>query len=85
MRSLKIDAIKGIVEAESGVMLPTMSNMLAKNGLQGGEWTVGIPGTVGGAICMNAGSGSDSLAKNLLSVRVIDPKTLEIYEIQKNK
>ena len=85
MRSLKIDAIKGIVEAEAGVMLPTMSNMLAKNGLQGGEWTVGIPGTIGGAIFMNAGSGNISLAKNLLSVQVIDTKTLEIYEMQKKE
>ena len=83
MRSIKIESEKGIVEAEAGVMLPNMSNVLAKNGLQGGEWTVGIPGTVGGAICMNAGSRNLSLAKNLLSVQVIDTKTLEIYEIQK--
>ncbi len=83
MRSIKIDSNEGIVDAEAGVMLPTMSNILAKNGLQGGEWTVGIPGTIGGAICMNAGSGNLSLAKNLLSVRVIDTQTLKIYEIQK--
>ena len=83
MRSIKIDPITGVVEAEAGVMLPTMSNILAKNGLQGGEWTVGIPGTVGGAICMNAGTESFSLEKNLLSVQVIDTKTLEVYEIQK--
>ena len=83
MRSIKIESHSGIVEVEAGVMLPTMSNILAKNGLQGGEWTIGIPGTVGGAICMNAGSGNLSLAKNLLSVQVIDNKTLEIYEIQK--
>ena len=83
MRSIKIDSNTGIVEAEAGAMLPTISNILAKNGLQGGEWTVGIPGTVGGAIYMNAGSGTFSFAKNLLSVTVIDTKTLEIYEIQK--
>ena len=83
MRSIKIESNTGIVEAEAGVMLPTMSNILAKNGLQGGEWTVGIPGTLGGAICMNAGSGNFSVAKNLLSVKVIDTKTLETYEIQK--
>ena len=83
MRSIKIESHSGIVIAEAGVMLPTMSNMLAKNGLQGGEWAVGIPGTVGGAICMNAGSGKLSLADNLLSVQVIDTKTLEISEIQK--
>ena len=83
MNSIKIESSTGIVEAEAGVMLPTMSNMLAKNGLQGGEWAVGIPGTVGGAIYMNAGSGKFSLANNLLSVKVIDTKTLKIYEIQK--
>ena len=83
MRSLKIEPHSGIVEAEAGVMLPTMSNMLAKNGLQGGEWSVGIPGTVGGAIYMNASSGNFSLAKNLLSVKVINIESLEITEIQK--
>ena len=83
MRSIKIESLTGIVEAEAGVMLPTMSYMLAKNGLHGGEWTVGIPGTVGGSIYMNAGSKKLSLANNLLSVRVIDTKTLEISEIQK--
>ena len=58
MKTIKINSNSGIVEAETGVMLPTMANMLAKNGLQGGEWTVGIPGTVGGAIYMNASSGN---------------------------
>ena len=52
MKSLKIAPSSGIVEAEAGVMLPTLSNALAKNGLQGGEWAVGIPGTLGGAIYM---------------------------------
>jgi len=83
MRSIKIESINGTVEVEAGVMLPTLSNLLAKNGLQGGEWTVGIPGTLGGSICMNAGSRKLSLANNLLSVQVIDTKTLEVSEIQK--
>ena len=83
MRSIKIESHSGIVVAEAGVMLPTMSNILAKKGLQGGEWAVGIPGTVGGSIFMNAGSKKVSLANNLLSVRVIDTKTLKISEIEK--
>ena len=58
LKSLKIEPYSGIVEAEAGVMLPTLSNALAKNGLQGGEWAVGIPGTLGGAIYMNAGTGN---------------------------
>jgi len=83
LKSLKIEPFSGIVEAEAGVMLPTLSNALAKNGLQGGEWAVGIPGTLGGAIYMNAGTGNLSLAKNLISVKVINNKTHEKLEIEK--
>jgi len=85
MRSIKVEILEGIIEAEAGVMLPALSNLLAKNGFQGGEWMVGIPGTIGGAIYMNAGSGKFSLANNLLSVKVINTKTLEISEIQKKE
>ena len=83
MKSLKIEPYSGIVDAEAGVMLPTLSNALAKNGLQGGEWAVGIPGTLGGAIYMNAGTGNLSLAKNLISVKVINNKTHEELQIEK--
>ena len=83
MRSLTIEPYSGIVDAEAGVMLPTLSNSLAKHGLQGGEWAVGIPGTLGGAIYMNAGTGKLSLVKNLISVKVIDNKTHEKFEIEK--
>jgi len=83
LKSLKIDPNLGIVEAETGVMLPTLSNSLAKNGLQGGEWAVGIPGTLGGGIYMNAGTGNLSLAKNLISVKVVNIKNYEIIDIEK--
>ena len=83
MKSLTIDPYSGIVVAEAGVMLPALSNALAKNRLQGGEWAIGIPGTVGGAIYMNAGMGNLSLAKNVISIQVINNKTLEIFEIEK--
>ena len=85
MKSFRIEPYSGIVEAEAGVMLPTLSNSLAKNGLQGGEWAVGIPGTLGGAIYMNAGTSNLSLAKNLISVKVMNNKTLEILEIEKKE
>ena len=83
MKSLTINPYSGTVEAETGVMLPTLSNSLAKNRLKGGEWAVGIPGTLGGAIYMNAGACNLSLAKNLISVKVIDNKTNTKLEINK--
>ncbi len=42
-----------------------------------------IPGTLGGAIYMNAGTGNLSLAKNLISVKVINNKTHKKFEIEK--
>ncbi len=83
LRSIKLESISGIIEVDAGVMLPSLSNFLARNGLQGGEWAIGIPGTIGGAIFMNAGCGNLSLANNLISVKVIDMKSLEIYELKK--
>ena len=83
LKAITIEPNTGIIEVETGVMLPILSNLLAKNGLQGGEWAIGIPGTVGGAIFMNAGSKELSLANNLISVKVINPNTLKSFNIKR--
>ena len=83
MKTIKIEANTGFVYAECGVMLPYFSNFLAKNGYRGGEWIIGIPGTVGGALFMNAGCGKYSISQNLVSVKVINLENQEIYEIKK--
>lgn len=49
-----------IVEAGAGLDLPIAARRLAKSGVTGFEWAVGVPGTFGGAAVMNAGGhGSD--------------------------
>jgi len=83
LKAINLNPETGILEAESGVMLPTIANLLAKNCCKGGEWSIGIPGTVGGAIFMNAGYGDFSISKHLISVKVIDPQTLNIFNIFK--
>lgn len=83
MKTIKIDTKSGLIYAECGVMLPTLSRLLASNCFTGGEWIIGIPGTVGGGICMNAGTGKESISDNLLSVQVVDPNTLKVFEIEK--
>ena len=83
MKTIIINPKKGYVYAECGVMLPTLSNLLAKNSCTGGEWIVGIPGTVGGALFMNAGCGGFSISDNLSSVQVMNIFNQEIYEIKK--
>jgi len=44
------------VKAIAGEPLPTLARRVARLGLHGLEWAVGIPGTVGGAAAMNAGA-----------------------------
>lgn len=44
------------VIADSGVLYPVLANTTAGHGLQGLEFATGIPGTVGGAVYMNAGA-----------------------------
>jgi UDP-N-acetylmuramate dehydrogenase len=49
-----------VVEAGAGLDLPIAARRLAKSGVVGFEWAVGVPGTFGGAVAMNAGGhGSD--------------------------
>lgn len=45
----------GVVYAEAGVALPKLGRFAAKHELSGSEFMAGIPGTVGGALAMNAG------------------------------
>ena len=44
------------VKAEAGVLYPALANATAARGLRGLEFATGIPGTVGGAVYMNAGA-----------------------------
>ena len=81
LKAINLNPKSGILEAECGAMLPTISSLLAKNSCKGGEWSVGIPGTVGGAIFMNAGSGNFTISDNLISVKAIDINTLNIFNI----
>ena len=83
LKKIKINKLSGLVEAESGVMLPVIANLLAHNGCEGGEWLIGIPGTIGGAVFMNAGSGELWISKYLLSVQVIDTQNLKVYSFSR--
>jgi len=83
LKAINLNQETGLLEAECGVMLPTISNLLAKNSCKGGEWSIGIPGTVGGAIFMNAGYGDFSISKHLVSVKVIDTKTLNVFNVSR--
>jgi UDP-N-acetylmuramate dehydrogenase len=60
------------VMVESGVVLPSLANRLARQGLSGLEWAVGVPGTIGGAVVNNTGAYGTSMADCLARVELYD-------------
>jgi UDP-N-acetylmuramate dehydrogenase len=58
--------------AESGLSFPKLSWHALKAGLSGLEFACGIPGTLGGAIVMNAGTREGEIADVLASVTIMD-------------
>ncbi len=62
------------IEAGSGAALPAVARLAAERGLSGLEFAAGIPGTVGGAVIMNAGSHEHEIAAVVESVEFLDPR-----------
>lgn len=60
------------VEAGAGYPLPLLVREAARRGLAGLEGLAGVPGSVGGALAMNAGAGGYSIGGVTVSVEVID-------------
>jgi UDP-N-acetylmuramate dehydrogenase len=64
---------KQLLVAGSGVMLSNLVQAAFKNGLSGFEFAVGIPGTLGGALAMNAGSATEWIGSIVQSLTVYRP------------
>ncbi|MCR5775748.1 MAG: UDP-N-acetylmuramate dehydrogenase [Lachnospiraceae bacterium] len=69
------------VTAGAGVGLSTVAGMAAEAALTGMEFASGIPGSVGGAVFMNAGAYGGEMSQIVKSVEVVDPSE-EVIEIQ---
>jgi len=58
--------------AGGGAKLPVLARRSAAAGLRGFEWAVGVPGSVGGAVRMNAGGHGSDVAATLVRCRSFD-------------
>ncbi len=79
--------LKGnFIEAGGGAMLPLLIKFSLGKSLSGTEFLSGIPGTLGGAIIMNAGCWGKDISGLLREVKVMDPggniKTLKRKSIR---
>lgn len=62
------------ITAESGVSLSRLADFACKLGLTGLEFAHGIPGTVGGGVCMNAGAYGGELKQVVSGASVLFPE-----------
>lgn len=61
-----------VVRAGGATPLPVLARRTVAAGLTGLEWAVGVPGSVGGGVRMNAGGHGSDIAATLRRVRVLD-------------
>lgn len=69
----------GLIYAESGVASPKVARFAANHNLVGAEFLAGIPGTIGGALAMNAGCYGDETWNHVAQVLTLDRKG-QLYE-----
>lgn len=66
------EGVDGGVEAGAAATQPQVANWAARRGLSGVEWMVAVPGSVGGAVKMNAGAHGGEMAAVLREAVVFD-------------
>lgn len=62
------------VWSQAGLWVPAFARRIGAAGLTGAEHTCGIPGTLGGLICMNGGSQRRGIGENLIDVTTVSPE-----------
>ena len=78
LRYAHFDPETGRVKAAAGQSLARLAWKAAELGWEGLEWAVGIPGTVGGAVVMNAGAHGSCAADILVNTQVLSPKNGDV-------
>ncbi len=73
LRHTQFDADTGQITAGAGEPIARIAYQAAKRGWRGLEWAVGIPGTVGGGVVMNAGAHNQCVADSLVNTMVLSP------------
>ena len=80
----KIYQLKKYLVVGAAVRNMTLSNYAKKNDIIGYEFLSGIPGTIGGAVRMNAGAYGKNISDILKKIEIVDGKN-GIYQITKDQ
>lgn len=68
----KLEINGNVISVGAGLSLPRLSKTMSRHGLSGVEFALGIPGSVGGALIMNAGAWGSSFGDVVKNVTVMD-------------
>ena len=68
----KLEVEGNVVSVGAGLSLPRLSKAMSRRGLSGVEFALGIPGSVGGALIMNAGAWGSSFGDVVTNVTVMN-------------
>lgn len=63
---------QGMITAQAGILLSRLANLAAEHSYTGLEFASGIPGTLGGAVTMNAGAYDGEMKQCLICARMMD-------------
>ena len=74
----KFQILNSKIIADVGVKLGDLVRASVGNNLTGLEWAIGIPGTIGGAVCGNCGAFGSSISEAVKNVAALNPDTLKI-------
>lgn len=74
-----------VIHAQAGAMLSRVANVALENGLDGMTFASGIPGTVGGAMVMNAGAYGSEMKNIVRDVTLLDMETAQIVTLPCDK
>lgn len=80
MNAMKINYEKKEIWAEAGILLSVLANRALENNFSGIEFASGIPGTLGGAICMNAGAYGREIKDIFISAEVLYKNKIKIMD-----
>ena len=80
MNVVKINYEKKEIWAEAGILLSILANQALENNFSGMEFASGIPGTLGGAICMNAGAYGREIKDIFVSAEVLYKNKIKIMD-----
>ncbi len=73
-RMSNITVVSDVIKAEAGALLSRAANFALNEKLSGMEFAAGIPGSVGGAVLMNAGAYGGEIKDILVSADVLTPE-----------